>query len=45
MVDDIIRLIEVKKFCEVCCCYGVLFIVNDWVDLAIVVDVDGVYFG
>ncbi|MDE5068294.1 MAG: thiamine phosphate synthase [Trichodesmium sp. St16_bin4-tuft] len=43
--DDVTRLTEAKKLCEVCRRYGALFIVNDRVDLAIAVDADGVHLG
>ena len=43
--DDMIRLTEAQKFCQICRRYGALFIVNDRVDLAIAVDADGVHLG
>ena len=43
--DDITRLKEAQKLCQICHRYGALFIVNDRVDLAIAVDADGVHLG
>lgn len=43
--DDIVRLERAQKLRQLCQDYNALFIVNDRVDLAIVVDADGIHLG
>ncbi len=43
--DDMVKLAEAYKLCQLCHAYGALFIVNDRVDLAIAVNADGVHLG
>ncbi|MFM7365803.1 MAG: thiamine phosphate synthase [Cuspidothrix sp.] len=42
---DLMRLEQAKKLRDLCHHYGALFIINDRVDLALVVDADGVHLG
>ena len=43
--DDIVRIEQAQKLCQLCHQYGALFIINDRVDLALAVDADGVHLG
>jgi thiamine-phosphate pyrophosphorylase len=43
--DDVVKLANVRKLCELCHRYEALLIVNDRVDLAIAADADGVHLG
>ncbi|HEY9598787.1 MAG TPA: thiamine phosphate synthase [Cyanophyceae cyanobacterium] len=43
--DDIVRLAQAQKLCQMCHHYGALFIMNDRVDLALAVEADGVHLG
>ncbi len=43
--EDIDRLKNAQKLCQLCRRYGALFIINDRVDLAIAADADGVHLG
>lgn len=43
--DDIIRITEAQKLCELCHSYGALFLVNDRPDIALAVNADGVHLG
>ncbi|GFE68049.1 thiamine phosphate synthase [Chroococcus sp. FPU101] len=43
--DDLIRLTNAEKLCQLCHQYGALFIMNDRADLAKAVNADGVHLG
>jgi thiamine-phosphate pyrophosphorylase len=43
--DDIVKLSQAYKLCQLCHTYGALFIVNDRLDLALAVNADGVHLG
>jgi thiamine-phosphate pyrophosphorylase len=43
--DDLVKLAEAYKLCQLCHDYGALFIVNDRLDLALAVNADGVHLG
>lgn len=43
--DDIVRLTNAQKLCQLCHDYNALFIINDRVDLALAVNADGVHLG
>lgn len=43
--DDIVRIENAEKLCQLCHQYGALFIMNDRVDLAAAVNADGVHLG
>jgi thiamine-phosphate pyrophosphorylase len=43
--DDLVRLGNARKLCQLCHEYDALFIVNDRVDLALAVNADGVHLG
>jgi thiamine-phosphate pyrophosphorylase len=43
--DDLTRLQNAQKLCQLCHDHNALFIVNDRVDLALAVDADGVHLG
>lgn len=43
--DDMVKLAETYKLCQLCHAYGALFIVNDRIDLALAVNADGVHLG
>ncbi len=43
--DDLIRLQNAQKLCQLCHDYGALFLINDRVDLAIAVNADGIHLG
>lgn len=43
--DDIVRIGNAEKLCQLCHQYGALFIMNDRVDLAAAVNADGVHLG
>jgi thiamine-phosphate pyrophosphorylase len=43
--DDLERLNEAQRLCQLCHSYGALFVLNDRVDLALAVDADGVHLG
>jgi thiamine-phosphate pyrophosphorylase len=43
--DDVLRLANAEKLCQLCHDYGALFIVNDRVDVALAVSADGVHLG
>ena len=43
--DDVVRMEQAQKLCQLCHQYGALFIMNDRVDLALAVDADGVHLG
>jgi thiamine-phosphate pyrophosphorylase len=43
--DDMLKLAQAYKLCQLCHSYGALFIVNDRLDLALAVNADGVHLG
>lgn len=43
--DDMVKLSEAYKLCQLCHSYGALFIVNDRLDLALAVNADGIHLG
>jgi len=43
--DDLIRITQAQKLCELCHRYGALFLVNDRPDIALAVNADGVHLG
>ncbi len=43
--DDLTRLENAQKLCQLCHSYGALFMMNDRVDLAVAVNADGVHLG
>jgi thiamine-phosphate pyrophosphorylase len=43
--DDMVKLAEAYKLCQLCHAYGALFIVNDRLDIALAVNADGVHLG
>lgn len=43
--DDLVRIGNAEKLCQLCHQYGALFIMNDHVDLAAAVNADGVHLG
>lgn len=43
--DDMVKLSEAYKLCQLCHAYGALFLVNDRIDIALAVNADGVHLG
>lgn len=43
--DDVVRIENAEKLCQLCHQYGALFIINDRVDLASAINADGVHLG
>ena len=43
--DDVVRLEYAEKLCHLCHSYNALFIINDRIDLALMVNADGVHLG
>ncbi len=43
--DDVAKLANAQKLCQLCHQYGAIFLMNDRVDLALAVDADGVHLG
>lgn len=43
--DDIVKLSQAYRLCQLCHSYGALFIINDRLDLALAVNADGIHLG